>query len=87
MHTISSMDYVYIALFIIVLVAALVGLSKLDNRTKKKYKREAYRLLESSGSEPKKVKDTIKGLRLYGGRWRKDKECSQLIERLQSKLQ
>jgi hypothetical protein len=87
MHTISGMDYVYIGVFIVVLVAALVGLSKLDAGTKKKYKREAYKLLESPACEPKKVKDTIKGLRLYGGRWRKDKECSQLIERLQSKIQ
>ena len=73
-------------LFILVLVLALVGLNKLDARTKKKFKREAYKLLEDSSTEGKKIKDTIKGLRLYGGRWRKDKECVQLIERLQKKL-
>jgi hypothetical protein len=80
------MDYVYVALFVIVLVLALVGLTKMDAHSKKKYKRDAYRLLETSNVEIKKVKETIKGLRLYGGRWRKDKECQQLIERLQDKL-
>jgi hypothetical protein len=80
------MEYVYLVLFIIVLVLLLVGLNKLDTGTKKKYKRGAYKLLEDSGADEKKVKDMIKGLRLYGGRWRKDKECIQLIERLQKKL-
>ena len=80
------MDYVYIALFVIAMVAALVGITKLDARTKKKYKQDAYRLLETKDLEPKKVKDTIKGLRLYGGRWHKDKECQQLVQRLQDKL-
>ncbi|MGD0795328.1 MAG: hypothetical protein ABR958_07085 [Dehalococcoidales bacterium] len=80
------MDYVYIVLFLIVLVLALVGISRIDAKTKKKYKQDAYRLLEASDAGKKKVRDTIKGLRLYGGRWRKDKECTQLIERLQTKL-
>jgi hypothetical protein len=80
------MDYVYIVLFLIALVLALVGISRIDAKTKKKYKQDAYRLLEASDTELKKVRDTIKGLRLYGGRWRKDKECTQLIERLQTKL-
>jgi hypothetical protein len=80
------MDYVYIALFIIVLALALIGLSRLDVRTKKKYKHDAYRLLETASADVKQVKDTIKGLRLYGGRWKKDHECLQLIQRLQEKL-
>ena len=74
------------ALFILVLALLLVGLNKMDAGTKKKFKREAYKLLEDSDADVKKIKDTIKGLRLYGGRWRKDKECVQLIERLQKKL-
>ena len=80
------MDYIYVALFIIILALALVGLNKLDASTKNKYKREAYKVLEDSSADAKKVKDTIKGLRLYSGRWRKDKESIQLIERLQKKL-
>jgi hypothetical protein len=80
------MEYVYMVLFIFVLVLLLAGLGRLDARTKKKYKRDAYKLLEDSSADIKKINDTIKGLRLYGGRWRKDKECVQLIERLQQKL-
>lgn len=74
------------ALFVIVLVLLLGGLSKLDTRTKKKHKQAAYKLLETSSPDAKEVKNTIKNLRLYGGRWRKDKECLQLIQRLQDKL-
>jgi hypothetical protein len=80
------MDYVYLALFIIILVLLLVGLSKLDARTKKKHKQAAYKLLETSNPDAKEVKNAIKGLRMYGGRWRKDKECFQLIQRLHDKL-
>jgi hypothetical protein len=80
------MDYVYFALFIILLVLLLAGSSKLDAMTKKKHKQAAYKLLETSGPDAKEVKNVIKNLRLYGGRWRKDKECIQLIQRLQEKL-
>ena len=74
------------ALFIIILVLLLVGLSKLDDRTKNKHKQAAYKLLETSSPDAREVKNTIKTLRMYGGRWRKDKECLQLIQRLQEKL-
>ena len=80
------MDYIYLALFIIVLALLLVGLNKLDARTKKRHKQEAYKLLETSSPDAQEVKSTIKALRLYGGRWKKDKECIQLVERLQNKL-
>lgn len=80
------MDYVYLGLFIIILVLLLVGLNKLDVSTKKQHKQAAYKLLETSAPDTKEVKNVIKNLRLYGGRWRKDKECAQLIQRLQDKL-
>ncbi len=80
------MDYIYSALFIIVLFALLVGLSKLDTRTKTKHKQAAYRLLEATQPDPKEINNSIKMLRLYGGRWRRDKECIQLVEKLQQKL-
>jgi hypothetical protein len=80
------MDVIYIALFVLALVAALFGLSKMDAKAKKKYKQDAYRMLESDNIDQKKLKDTIKGLRLYGGRWHKDKESAQLVEKLQDKL-
>jgi hypothetical protein len=81
------MDYFWIVLFLLVLVAGLVWLSKLDVRSKKKYKQNAYKLLETANADLKKVKETIKGLRLYSGRFKKDKECAQLIEKLQDKLE
>ena len=81
------MDYVYIGLFLLVLLASLYFLSRMDARTKKKYKHEAYKLLETANADIKKVRDTIKGLRLYGGRFKKDKECYQLIQKLQDKLE
>jgi hypothetical protein len=80
------MDYVYMVLFILALVLALVGLNKFDARTKMRYKKEAYKLLEDSAPDGKKVKDTIKGLRMYSGKWRKDKESVMLVEKLQAKL-
>jgi hypothetical protein len=80
------MEYVYLALFIILLVLLLAGSSKLDARTRKKNKQAAYKLLETSGPDAKEIKHVILNLRLYGGRWRKDKECIQLIQRLQDKL-
>jgi hypothetical protein len=80
------MEYVYMILFMAFLLALLVLLSRLDRRTKNKHKQMAYRLLETSGPDPKEVKNIIKLLRLYGGRWRKDKECIELVQRLQEKL-
>jgi hypothetical protein len=80
------MEYVYMILFMAFLMLLLVLLSRLDRRTKNKHKQEAYKLLEMSGPDPKVVKNTIKLLRLYGGRWHKDKECIELVQRLQEKL-
>ena len=42
------MDYLYIILFLLVLLAGLYGLSRMDARTKKKYKHDAYKLLETA---------------------------------------
>jgi hypothetical protein len=80
------MDWVILVLFILVLVLAFIGLTRMDTSAKNKYKKEAYRLLETLEAEPEKVKSTIRGLHLYGGRMRKDKECAELIRRLQDKF-
>ena len=80
------MDYVLFALLIIVLVGAVILLRRSDTRTKNKYKKAAYSLLDMPNPDPAKIKDTIKYLRLYGGRWRKDKEFVQLANRLLDKL-
>jgi hypothetical protein len=80
------MDYVYMVLFILALVLALFGLNRYDAYTKTKYKKDAYKLLEDPAPDIKKIKDTIKGLRMYSGKWRKDKESVMLVEKLQGRM-
>ena len=79
------MDYFYFGLIILGLVAIMYFLMRIEKGTKLKYKKTAYSLLENTKPGPQEIRDTIKGLRLYGGRWFKDKECTQLVERLQVK--
>lgn len=79
------MEYFLFVLIIFVLVVAIFLISKIDARIRNKHKSDAYKLLETSDPYPKEVKDTIRGLRLYAGRWKKDKESLQLVKRLQEK--
>jgi len=79
------MDYFYFALMVLALIAIMFLLIRWDKRIKMKYKKDAYGLLDTNHPDPKKILDTIKGLRLYGGRWFKDKECTQLVTRLHLK--
>lgn len=80
------MDYVIFILFILALVLIIVFLNRMEKRIKTKFKKTAYGLLETARPTSKEMKDTIKGLRLYGGRLFKDKECAQLVDRLLGKL-
>jgi hypothetical protein len=80
------MEYVVFVLIIAALVLVLVLLNRVEKSTKLNLKKTAYRLLEGINPTPKEIKDTIKGLRLYGGRLRKDKECIELVRRLTEKL-
>jgi hypothetical protein len=80
------MDYVIFALIILVLVAAIIFLQRSEKSTKIKYKKEAYRLLDEPHPDPVEVARIIKLLRLYGGRWRKDKEFVELVKRLAERL-
>ena len=80
------MDYVVFFLIIVALVLIIYLLSRVEKRTKLNYKKNAYELLEGVNPTPKEIKDAIKGLRLYGGRLRKDKECVELVKRLAEKL-
>jgi len=80
------MDYLAFVLIILILIVLIVVLNKSQSRTRDKYKIDAYKLLETSEPSPKEVKETIKALQLYGGRWRKDKESAELIRRLQEKF-
>jgi len=69
-------------LFIFALVAAFYLLHRSEVRTKNKYKMTAYNLLEEKNPDPKKVKETIRLLHIYGGRFRKDPEFEQLVKLL-----
>lgn len=80
------MDYVIFILIILALVGAIFLLNRIEKNIKTKFKKTAYGLLETSRPTSKEMKETIKGLRLYGGRLFKDKECSQLVDRLLVKL-
>ena len=79
------MDYFYFFLVILVLIGVIVLLSRIDTRTKNKYKTSAYEMLEMSDPDRKQLKECIKGLRLYGGRIKKDKEARELVNRLLQK--
>ena len=79
------MEYLFFILFLAFLVLLIILISKIDAREKAKHKKDAYRLMELSDPNPKELKETIKGLQLYGGRLRKDKEAMQLIKSLQDK--
>ena len=72
-------------LIILALIGIMIFLSRLDTRTKNKYKTSAYEMLEMSDPDRKQLKECIKGLRLYGGRIKKDKEARELVTRLLQK--
>ena len=76
------MDYLYFVLIIFALVAIIYLLGRSEKRLKNKYKKDAYRLLETPNPGRGEIIKTIKYLRLYGGRWRKDKEFIELVKRL-----
>lgn len=70
-----------ILIFIAIILALGAGwylLHKSEVRTKNKHKMAAYNLLEQENPDPKKIKETIRLLRLYGGQWRRDREFVEL---------
>lgn len=80
------MEYVPFILLILFLAFVLILLARIDKRTKNKWRKNAYSLLETAKPDPQEIIKTIKNVRLYGGRMRRDKEFKQLIARLQEKL-
>jgi len=80
------MEYVTFILLILFLAFLFILLTRVDKRTKNKWRKNAYDLLEMNRPDPEEVIKTIKYLRLYGGRIRRDKEFIQLVMRLQEKL-
>jgi hypothetical protein len=80
------LNILFIVGLLLVLGGALYLLHRSDVRTKNKHKMTAYNLLEKKDADPKKIKETIKLLRLYGGRWRKDPEIISLAGLLSDML-
>jgi hypothetical protein len=80
------MDYLYFFLLMAFLGGLLAFLFRLEKQAKRQQRRAAYDLLEKKDASAKEIKQALKGLRLYGGRWRKDKEFLQIIIRLEERL-
>jgi hypothetical protein len=82
----NVLDYLSYVLIIAVLVGIIFLFRKMENRDKNKYKKAAYNLLDDASPSPKELKDIMRLLNLYRGRFRKDKEFTLLIKRLSDKL-
>lgn len=80
------MDYVWFVLMVLVLVGAWILVNRIDKRAKERYRREAYRILDMDNPTEKELKDTLRGLSLYGGRMKKDKEFEELKKRIAGKI-
>jgi hypothetical protein len=80
------MDYLYFFLLVAFLIGVLFLLFRLEKQAKRQQRKAAYELLERRDASAKEIKQVLKALRLYGGRWRKDKEFLQLIARLEERL-
>lgn len=80
------MDIFYLVVFILVLAGLFVFLMRWEKRVKARYKDKAIVMLETTNDpDPKEVKETIKFLRLYAGRIKKDHEALNLVRSLQDK--
>jgi predicted hydrolase (HD superfamily) len=82
----QPVDIVVFIAIILVLVGVTVLLRRSEAKTKNKHKMTAYNLLEEKNPDPKKIKNTIRLLSLYGGRFRRDQEFDQLIRMLHDLL-
>jgi len=80
-------DYFFFIGIILVLGAASYLLTRMEKKTKNKVKKEAYRLLDTPDAARADIIKSIKMIRLYGGRWFKDKEFKQIADRLIDKLE
>ena len=79
------MDYLWFILMIAALVGAWILVNRFDKRAKERSRREAYRVLDLENPTRKEVLEALRGLSLYGGRLRKDKEFAELKTRLSRK--
>jgi CRISPR/Cas system CSM-associated protein Csm2 small subunit len=82
----QAVDIIVFIAIVLVLVGATIWLRRSEAKTKNKHKMTAYSLLEEKSPDPKKIKNTIRLLSLYGGRFRRDQEFDQLIKMLSELL-
>ncbi len=82
----QAVDIIVFIVIILVLVGATILLRRSETKTKNKHKMTAYSLLEEKNPDPKKIKNTIRMLSLYGGRFRRDQEFDELIRMLSELL-
>ncbi len=80
------MESVIAIIVLVIVIILIIGLFIVLNKAKKEYKKDAYRLLKKSNPSPKDIKETINALNRYVGRWSKDEEAAQLINRLMDRL-
>ena len=80
------MESVIAIIAIVIVLILIIGLSIVLSKAKKEYKKDGYRLLKNPNPNPKDIKVTINALNRYVGRWSKDEEAAQLINRLMDKL-
>ncbi|MBN1161777.1 MAG: hypothetical protein JXA17_07520 [Dehalococcoidales bacterium] len=78
----QPIDIVIFIVIILVLIGITVFLHRSEAKSKNKHKIAAYNLLEEKNPDPQKIKNTIRMLSLYGGRFRRDQEFDQLIRML-----
>jgi hypothetical protein len=79
------MDIAIFILIIVALIGLFIVLMQWESRIKRRYKEKAISLLNMNDPNPKDVRETIKNLRLYVGKIRKDKEAQKLVGNLQDK--
>ena len=82
----QATDIIFFIALILVLAGVTYLLYRSEAKTKNKHKMTAYILLDEKNPDPKKIKETIRLLRLYGGHWHKDQEFVQLIKILSDLL-
>ncbi len=80
------MEIAITIIFLILLVAMIIGFSIVLSKAKQEYKKDAYRLLSEPNANPKEIKISIKSLNRYVGLLSKDEEAVQLIKRLMDKF-
>lgn len=81
-----NMDYVWFILIILALCGAWYTVNRFDKKAKARNREEAYRVLDLENPTEKEMKDALKGVHLYTGRYRKDKEFVDLRNKLSDKM-